>query len=97
MTINMNKFVDFKSLDGGIVRVGNNAACQIKGIVSITLAGKTNNEDVYFIDHLKHNILSVRKLVDRGYQLQFIEKTYMIKDKDGKAIGIGTSSRGNVF
>ena len=48
MTSDMNKFVDFKSQDGGIVRVGNNGACQVKVIRSITLDGKTNNEDVYF-------------------------------------------------
>ena len=42
----MNKFFDFKSQDGGIIIVGNNAACQVKGIESITLDGKTNIEDV---------------------------------------------------
>ena len=67
MTGDMNKFVNFKSQDGGIVRIGNNTACQIKGIGSITLDGKTNNKDVYFVDHLKHNILSIGKLVDKGY------------------------------
>ena len=97
MTSDMDKFVDFKSQDGGILRVGNNAACQVKGIGSITLDGKTNTEDVYFVDDLKYNLLSVGKLVDKGYQLQFIEKTCMIKDKYGKVIGIGTRSRGDVF
>ena len=49
MTSDMNKFVDFKSQDGpGIVRVGNNATCQVKGIGSITLDGKTNTKDVFF-------------------------------------------------
>ena len=42
----MNKFVDFKSQGGGIFRVGNNVACQVKGIGSITLDGKANTEDV---------------------------------------------------
>ena len=97
MTSDMNKFVDFKSWDGGIVRDGNNVACQVKGTGSITLDGKTNTKDVYFIYGLKDNLLSVGQLVDKGYQLQFIEKTCMIIDKDGKVIGIGTRSRGNVF
>ena len=69
MTSDMNKFVDFKSQDGGIVRVGNNAACQVKGIGSVTLDDKTNTKDVYFVDGLKHNILSVGQLVDKGYLL----------------------------
>ena len=59
MTSDMNKFVDFKSQDEGIVKVGNKAACQVKGIGSITLDGKNNIEDVYFVDGLKHNLLSV--------------------------------------
>ena len=69
MTSDMNKFIDFKSYDGGIVRVGNNAVCHVKGIGSINLDGKTKTEDVYFVDGLKHNILSVGQLVDKGYQL----------------------------
>ena len=69
MTGDMNKLVDFKSWDGGIVRVGNNTTCQVEGIGSITLDGKTNTKDVYFVDGLKHNILSVGELVDKGYQL----------------------------
>ena len=86
MTDDMNKFVDFKSHDGGIVRVGSNATCHVKGIGSITLDGKTNIEDVYFVNGLKNNLMSVGKLVDIGYQLQLTEKTCMIKDKDGKVI-----------
>ena len=97
MTSDMKKFVNFKIQDGGLFKVGNNATCQVKGIGSITLDGKTNTEDVYFVDGLKHNILSVGKLVEKGYQLQFTEKTCMIKDIDGKIDGIGTRSRGNVF
>ena len=47
---------------------------------------------MYFVDGLKYNLLSVGQLVDKGYQLQFTEKTCMIKDKDGKVIGTGTKS-----
>ena len=73
MTGDMNKFVKFKNHDGGIVRVGNNAAYQSTRIGSITLDGKTNTDDVYFFDGLKHNLLNVRQLVDKGYQLQFTD------------------------
>ena len=97
MTGDMNKFVNFKSQDGGIVRVGNNVACQVKGFISITLDGKNNIEDVYFVDGLKHTLFSVVQLVDKDYQLQFMKKICMIKDKYGKVIGIGTRYRGNIF
>ena len=66
MTGDMNKFVDFKSQDWGIVRVGNNATCQVKGIGSITLDGKTNTKDVYFVDGfvemwLKRSLMKILK------------------------------------
>ena len=93
----INKFVEFKSHDGSIVSVGSNESCHVKGIQSITLDGKTNTKDVYFVDGLKHNLLSVGQLADKGYQLQFIEKTCMIRDKDRKVIGIGTKYKGNLF
>ena len=65
MTHDMNKFVKFQNHDGGIARVGNNAFYHITMIGSITLEGKTNTDDVYFVDGLKHNLLSVGKLVDK--------------------------------
>ena len=69
----------------------------IMGIGSITLDGKTNTDDVYFVDGLKHNLFSVVYLVDKGYLLLFTKKTCTIKYRDGKMIGIGIRSRGNVF
>ena len=37
------------------------------------------------------------ELVEKGYQLQFIEKTCIIKDKVGKLISTGIRTRGNIF
>ena len=69
MTGDMKFFVKFKNHDGGIVRVDNNETCHIIGIGSITLDGKTNIDDIYFVDSLKNNIFSVGQLVDKCYQL----------------------------
>lgn len=59
MTSDVNKLVKFMNYDGGIVRVGNNVDYHITGLGSITLYGKTNANDVYFVDGLKHNFLTV--------------------------------------
>ena len=67
MTADMNKFIDFNSCDGRIVRFGNNVTCHIKGIGSITLDGKTNTYDIHLFDGLKHNLISVGYMVDKGY------------------------------
>ena len=66
MTGDMNMFFKFSSHDGGIFRVSNNPTCHIKEIRSINLDGKTNIDVVYLVDGLKHNLLSVGKLVDKG-------------------------------
>lgn len=81
MARDMKTYVEFNSYDGGILRVRNNSTCHIKGKWSITLDGKTNTEDVYFVDGFKHNILSVGQLIDKAYQFQFLENTCIIKDK----------------
>ena len=81
MTGDMRKFIKFRNHDGGIVRVGKNTTCHIIGIRSITLDVKTYINDVYFVDGLKHNLLSVGQLMDKGYQLQFGNDTCIIKNK----------------
>ena len=97
MTGDISKFIKFKRHDGGIVRVGNNANYHITRIGSITLDGKTYTDDVYFVDGLKHNLLSVGQLMDKDYQLQFGNHTCIIKDKEGKLLGTHTRTMGNAF
>ena len=97
MTGDMSKVLKLNSYGGGIMRVGNNATCKINGMRSITLDGKTKTDEVYFFDGLKHNLLSLGQLVDKGYQLQFADKTCTFKDKEGNIVGTGTRSKGNVF
>ena len=83
MTSDMYKFVKFKNHDGGIVIVDKNVTYHIIGIGSITLDGKTDTNDVYFVDGLKHNVLNVGQLVDK---FKFTKKTYIIKDTYGNLI-----------
>ena len=42
---------------------------------TITLDGKTNTNDAYFVNGIKHNFLSVGQLMDKGYQMQFGNNT----------------------
>lgn len=76
-----DKFVECESYDEGVVRFGNNAPYSIKGKRFIIVDGRTNTEDVYFVDGLKHNLLSIGQLVDKGCHLQFSDKKCTIKDK----------------
>lgn len=65
------KFLNFQEYNGGLVRFGDDKACLIKGKGTISLDGKHNTDNVYYVEGLKHNNLSFRQLVEKGFQLQF--------------------------
>jgi hypothetical protein len=63
-----NKFTSLTLKDGGNVKFGDNSKGKIIGI------GKTYSlviEDVLLVDGLKHNLLSISQLCDKGYNVIF--------------------------
>lgn len=69
------KFLSLQEFDGGLVRFEDDKACMIKGKGTISLYGKHNTDNVYYVEGLRNNLLSVGQLVYKGFKLQF---------KDGK-------------
>jgi hypothetical protein len=71
MTGDKNKFTSLTLKDGGNVKFGDNS----KGkIISIGNIGKTHSlviEDVLLVDGLKHNLLSINQMCDKGYNVIF--------------------------
>jgi hypothetical protein len=66
-----NKFTSLTLKDGGNVKFGDNSKGKIIGIGNI---GKTHSlviEDVLLVDGLKHNLLSISQLCDKGYNVIF--------------------------
>ena len=45
--------------DGGSVRFGNNKPCCIKGKEFVSLTSKIRCDNAYWVEGLKHNLLSV--------------------------------------
>jgi hypothetical protein len=71
MTGDKNKFTYLTLKDGGNVKFGDNSKGKIIGIGNI---GKTHSlviEDVLLVDGLKHNLLSISQLCDKGYNVIF--------------------------
>jgi hypothetical protein len=64
----------------GSVIFGNDAPEKIKdkGMVSLS-NGKGKAQDVLLVDGLKHNLLSVIQMCDRGFKVFFTSKDYNIK------------------
>ena len=53
------KFEHMEHYDGGSVRFGNNEPCCIKGKGRISLTNKLRCDNAYWVEGLKHNLLSV--------------------------------------
>jgi hypothetical protein len=71
MTGDKNKFTSLTLKDGGNVKFGDNSKGKIIGIGNI---GQTHSfiiEDVLLVDGLKHNLLSISQLCDKGYNVIF--------------------------
>lgn len=69
MTGDKRKFLSLQEFDGGLVRFGDDKACMIKRRGTISLDGKNDSDNVYYVEGLRHNLLSVGQLLDKGFQL----------------------------
>jgi hypothetical protein len=90
-------FVSMEKYEGGVVIFGDDKASIISGRGSISLDGKHNTDDVLYVEGLKHNILSVGQIVDKGYDLQFKNGKCRILSGSRSMITPGTKTKGNIF
>jgi hypothetical protein len=79
MTRDKGKFLSLSERKSGNVTFGNDASVKIKrkGMVSLS-NGKGKAQDVLLVDGLKHNLLSVSQMCDRGCIVFFTSKDYKI-------------------
>lgn len=83
MTGDKSKFMNFKNFDGGFVTLGNNYVSNITGKGTLSLdGGKTKTHDALCVEGLKHNILSVIQMCDKGCDILVSAKGCEI-DKSG--------------
>lgn len=71
MTGDRSKFLSLKEFHGRVVRFGNDSPCMVKGEGFISLNGKSSANDVYWVEGLKRDLLSVPQLNDKGNPLEF--------------------------
>ena len=80
MTSDKCKFLSLSENKSGNVTFGNDAPGKIKGKGMVKLSnGKGKSQYVLFVDGLKHNILSVSRICDRGCEFFFTSKDCKIK------------------
>ena len=70
MTGNKDLFTSLKEKDGGNVNFGDNSKGKVVGIGSIGNSSICIN-DVLYVEGLKHNLLSISQLCDKGFKVCF--------------------------
>ena len=97
MTGDKVKFKNFEDYDGGSVRFGNNEPCCTKGRGIISLTKELVCDNAYWVEGLKHNLLTVAQLINIGLKMEFMHgKARLLYDKE-KLIGSGKQTKGNLF
>ena len=78
----------------GTVTFGDRSKSVIRGIGIIDIPGLPMFEDVWFVDGLKANMLSISQICDNGLNVLFIKYEYEIVDDGGdcKCVGIRTAN-----
>jgi hypothetical protein len=99
MTGDKSKFLTLGDSKSGNVTFGNDAPGKIKGKGIVSLCnGKRKAQDVLFVEDLKHNLLSVSQVCDRGCEVVFTSKDYRIKTVDsGQLVAKGIRTENNVY
>ena len=97
MTGDISLFSTISKKDGGHVTFGDNAKGKIIGIGDIGNNSHIIIENVLLVDSLKHNLLSISQLCDKGFKVIFEPNSCTIENmNDGKTSCVGNRD-GNVY
>ena len=97
MTGDRKLFSKLEKKNGGSVTFGDNAKGKVIGIGTIGNHFSTCIQNVLLVDGLKHNLLSVSQLCDKGYKVTFDLNTCLVtKSLDDKVVFKGKRSN-NVY
>jgi hypothetical protein len=99
MTCDKSKFLSLKESKSGNATFGNDAPGKIRGKGLVRLSnGRGKAQDVLFVDGLKHNLLSVSQVCDRGCEFTFTAKDCEVKIVNiGEMITKGVRTKNNVY
>ena len=97
MTGDKNLFTEIKAKSRGEVTFGDNSKGHIEGIGSIGNKSSTLIENVLLVGGLKHNLLSISQLCDKGHKVIFESMCcQVINIKTNKLVFIG-HRQGNIY
>ena len=79
MTDDVSKFTTISPKKSGHVTYGDNNKGKIIGVGKIGTSSSTSIENVLLVEGLKHSLLSVSQLCDKGYKVSFESEKCVIK------------------
>jgi len=90
MTGDPSQFMDLKLKAEGQVTYGDKNHGRILGRENIGTKGSTLIENVLYVERLKHSLLSISQLCDKGYKINFkTNKCTISNEASGKVLFMG--------
>jgi len=97
MTGHKSRLIDFVSKEEEYVTFGDNNKERIMGEGNIGNQHKTQIKNVPHVDKLKHNLLSISQLCDKGFKIEFNKNCRLICEaKSSEVVHIGKRI-GNIY
>ena len=81
----------------GTITFKDNAKVKIVGIGNVGNPKNPSIENVLLVDGLKHNLISISQLCDKGYRVIFDKKDYSIVDHNSNALIFTVTTKHNVY
>ncbi|XP_043699332.1 uncharacterized protein LOC122650094 [Telopea speciosissima] len=82
MTSDKNKFTELNQYEGGSVKFGNSESAKIVGKGTVHLDdGKVRTSDILYVSGLKHNLLSISQMCDKGHKIAQVDLAWLVKKK----------------
>ncbi|XP_070023318.1 uncharacterized protein [Nicotiana sylvestris] len=96
MTGDKQLFKSVTKLDGGTVTFGDKCKGNVIGVGKVLLSSICNVDEVYLVDELGYNLLSISQLCDNDYEVRFKKHGWFTEDESGNIILSGNRDR-NVY
>ena len=97
MTGDINKFSNLALKAKDYVTYGDNNKGRILGIGKVGAPPFSSIEDVLYVEGLKHNLLSIGQLCDKGFKIKFTKDECLIEDEVSHEVKLKGTRINNIF
>ena len=97
MTGDKDKFTYLLPRTKGYVTYGDNNKGKILGIGKVGKSSNISIENVLYVEGLKHNLLSISQLCDKGYKIVFDSSHCIIEDKNSSQVKLMGNRVDNIY